>query len=171
MRSEWKIAAIAGGVLLILAMLTGAFGLGLRVGQLRAGVDLVGPRPLPGGIGPGWLGGHGAMGTVKEIDLQAHTLVIANRAGDRLQLQVTEDTIVERLHDRIDISKIQVGEQVVCIGRPDREGRIVARAIRVLGPPDGGVSSAWSFISGLFSHIRRLLTLPFQRIYPGSETL
>ncbi len=167
MNSGWKVAAIVGGLLLVVALVLGAFGLGLRAGQIRAG--LVAPYPRPGApaLGPGWIGWHGAMGVVEQVDLQARTLAIVSPAGDRLVLRVDGDTIVERYHERIDLAAIQVGERVVCLGRPDSDGQIVARVIRVLGPAPEGAGNIWGLFVRLAWQAIRLLPLPFHQSLPG----
>lgn len=144
-------AVAAMGILVIACVVVVvAFAVGVRVGEMRAARGLPPPPPFLPGPRP-WFPGHGAFGTVEQVDEEAKTIAVVDPEGRRWRIVVASDTILVRSRQQIEIGAIKTGERVVAIGRPDREGRIVARVIRILEAPAGrsGLPAPWTPRPGL----------------------
>jgi hypothetical protein len=142
--NAWKVLAVVAGVLAILALLAGAFALGVRVGgaqAYRAGFhDMFPPPPPPTGA---WLAGHSVVGTVEQVDLRAELITVRGERGVYALVQVGDDTLLERRGQRIGLAAVQAGERIVAIGAPDDEGHIAARVIRMLDARASRPASLW----------------------------
>ena len=145
MNAGWKVLAIVAGVLALVALLVGAFALGVRVGgaqAYRAGFhDMFPPPPPPTGT---WLAGHSVVGTVEQVDPQAGLITVGGERGVYALVQVGDDTLLERRGQRVGLTALQVGERIVAIGAPDDEGHIMARVIRILDARSGRPTSLWA---------------------------
>jgi len=167
--STRRILALVGGLIIVMALVVGAFCLGLRVGEMRSasfqGGDV--PGRLSGLAGtpppPPWLAGHGILGRVESVDSQGRVLSVLNEDGARCLVLAGEDAVVERDHQRIYISQIKVGERIVIIGRPAGQGRIIARAVRVLGNYEP--NSPWAMLANLVYRIYRAINLPWRWLW------
>lgn len=149
----WKTAALVGGLLAVGLLLVVTFGLGVLVGEQRAA------RTLGGAPLPIWLARHGAFGSVAGVDVAGRTIDIHNEEGDRFLVLVNDETLVERYRQRVALSHVKVGERIVVIGRPDGQGRIVARVVRILDPQAEGPESLWPPPPGPLWRIRRAAVL------------
>lgn len=137
MSAGWRVLATVAAVLAAAALLAGAFALGVRVGATqayRAGYHEVLPPPPPPTTRT-WLAGHGILGTVEQVDLQTRLITVRSERGEYALVQVGEGTLLERWGQTVDLTKVKAGERIVAIGAPDREGRVVARVVRLLDVP------------------------------------
>jgi hypothetical protein len=79
---------------------------------------------------------HGVFGQV--IGTATDTLIIKQNDGVETSVAVTDDTIIELLHQRVPLHEVHLYETVVVIGQPDENGRIEATFVRILPPPPNG---------------------------------
>ncbi len=150
-----RLVIVVVGVLFVLALLIGSFGLGVAVGYHKARFSYAwgenyhrnfgGPR---GGMFFGFGGGdfidaHGTFGQVIKIEVatktgEASTLVLKGKDGVEKIVLVSDDTSITRFRDKLKISDIKNDDYVTIIGEPNDKGQIVAKLIRII--PAGSVS-------------------------------
>jgi len=135
--------------LLGLAVLLGAFSVGMAVGYMKAKFSYAwgdnyhrnfgGPR---GGFmkdfnidlnGKDFIGAHGTFGQV--ISISESELVVRGKDNVEKIILVNSDTDIRRFKDSIELKDMQVDEPIVVIGEPDDLGKIEAKFIRVLPLP------------------------------------
>jgi hypothetical protein len=131
-----------------LALLAGAFGLGIFVGYRKATfsyrwgenyhLNFGGPR---GGFfqnfqdlgGRDFIGAHGVFGQIIKIDDQ--TLVIKGQDNVERVVLVKSDTSIRRLGENIKLGDLKTNEYITVIGEPNDSGQIEAKFIRVMPLP------------------------------------
>jgi len=136
---KWVIIGIAGFVIVGLI-----FGAGMFVGGLKAKFsyrwaesyhkNFAGPREgflgdwrsFPRGD---FIEGHGAFGEIIQIDDSG--LVVKGRGDVEKVIIATQDTTIQEGRETIKKEELKVGDQVVIIGSPNKEGQIEAKLIRV----------------------------------------
>ncbi len=128
-----------------------AFGLGVRVGEDRAGFangfdrhyfqDFLGTGPGGGRAGSGVQAGqafggmpmpsimHGLAGTV--IAVTPPTIAVEDWQNNEQSVVVATGTVIREYGGAILLDSIAPGDQVAVIGSPNADGQIVARFIRV----------------------------------------
>lgn len=127
-------------VLGILALVLFIFQVGVFVGFRKASFygefgnnfrnNFGGPRnEFRGMMEKGVPNAHGAMGKV--IDISLPTMVIAGDDGIEKIVSIGDKCLVRRLRDNIRVGDISVGDSVVVIGAPGKDGKIKAQLIRV----------------------------------------
>jgi len=149
-RSKTFVAIVA--ILFGLALLAGAFGLGVFVGYRKAAfsyrwgenynLNFGGPR---GGFfqnfqdlgGRDFINGHGVFGQIIKIDLstgsgQAAALVIKGQDDIERVVLVKSDTSIRGFGGDIKPGDLKTGEYVTVIGEPNNQGQIEAKFIRVM---------------------------------------
>lgn len=157
----WKIVAIVAGLVTLAALLVGAFIVGMRVGEARAMFFTARGEllpPLPPGARTRLIV-HGMVGQVEQINLSERSIVVVTADGTRRRVLLRDDTVLERYGERVELGGVKAGERVVVIGAPDEEGRIIARAIRLLGKPREKAGSLWPILLRL---VGRLFNLAHQ---------
>lgn len=78
---------------------------------------------------------QGAFGEIISINLP--TLVVASSQESEKTVVVTDDTTVQRDNARATASDLRIGDRVIVIGRPDDQGQVEAKLIRVLDSATG----------------------------------
>jgi hypothetical protein len=73
---------------------------------------------------------HGVVGKV--IDISLPSVVIAGDDGVEKIILVGEKTLVRRLREDISAGEIVIGDSVVVVGAPGKDGKINAQLIRVM---------------------------------------
>lgn len=137
---KWVIVRLAGFVIIILI-----FGAGMFVGGMRARFtyrwaesyhkNFGGPKagffgdwqklpPSPGDF----IEGHGTFGEI--IKINDTDFVIKGRGDLEKIIIITKDTIIQKGRDTIKKEELRVGNNVVVIGSPNKEGQIEAKLIR-----------------------------------------
>lgn len=138
---KWVIIGIAGFVIVGLI-----FGAGMFVGGLKARFsyrwaesyhkNFAGPQegffgdwrqavPLPGDF----LNSHGVFGEI--IELRDDSFVIKGEGEVEKVILFSDKTIVEKGRQNAEKDELKVGNQVVVIGSPDKQGQIEAKLIRI----------------------------------------
>lgn len=99
--------------------------------------NFAGPRK---GFGGGdfsdrdFIDAHGTFGQIMAVD--GSTLVIKGRDDVEKTVLLGAETSINRFHEKIAAGDLKVGDFVVVIGQPDDQGRIAAKLVRVMPPPD-----------------------------------
>jgi len=144
-----KIVIVAIAILFAMAVLIGAFSVGMAIGFRKARFSYAwgenyhknfsGPR---GGffkdfsndlMGADFIGAHGAFGPI--IDISNSELAIRGRDNVEKIIVVGEDTDIRRLKDTILLEDLKLDEPIVVIGEPNEQGQIEAKFIRVMPVP------------------------------------
>jgi hypothetical protein len=121
-----------------LVLLLASFSVGQAVGYRKASFAFkngntfykVGPHGGPM-IPPGdFPDAHGSAGIVLNIALPR--IVIQDRDNTEKTVMVNDKTTIRRFRDTITAKDIVTGDQIVAIGEPDDQSRIVATLIRIL---------------------------------------
>jgi len=88
-------------------------------------------RPTGPGFGPHspFPGGHGAEGTIAEIQLPTFTVVDDDYPEQTVRVNV--DTIIRGSQGNVASTTLAVGEDVIVLGAPDTQGVINAKLIRI----------------------------------------
>ncbi|HRY62733.1 MAG TPA: hypothetical protein P5056_03120 [Candidatus Paceibacterota bacterium] len=76
---------------------------------------------------------HGVVGNV--IDVALPSVVIAGDDGVEKIIFVDEKTIIRKFREDISADKLIVGDNVVVVGNPGRDGIIDSRLIRIMPAP------------------------------------
>lgn len=84
---------------------------------------------------------HGIIGGV--IDVSLPTIVVAGDDGVEKIVSIGEKTLIRRFRDNIRAEEIVIGDSVVIVGAPGREGMINATLIRIM-PTSSAVKTATS---------------------------
>lgn len=126
MRNTWlRSSLIVVGIVLALGVV---FSAGIFVGRVSA-------RPFGDRsfriLAPFFSGAHGAVGRIDKID--GGTLALSLRDGTSQIVLVDQATGIEKEHQKVKLSELHVGDEILVIGSPDNQGRIDARWIHVLG--------------------------------------
>lgn len=85
------------------------------------------PRNLPGG--------DSAVGTIVRVALP--TVVIASPDAIEKSITITSDTRIRQFREEVASTSLSVGDEVLVLGSPTKEGTIDAQLIRIM-PPAGG---------------------------------
>lgn len=142
LRSKTITGALIGaaGVLVVIVI----FSIGAMVGYRKASFEyrwgenyhrnFGGPKGgfiLPGdeGMNPT----HGTFGTV--ISLDATSMVIEGADRREKKIVVTDQTIIHRAFETVQLKDIRTKEMAVVIGEPNGEGQIEAKLIRLFPQP------------------------------------
>lgn len=94
-------------------------------------------------IGPGGRNGFGMMdfdrrgfnarsGLGKIIKIDGHLLIIKDQANAEKIILVTDKTVIVRNSQNIKITDLKIDDKIVIIGRPNNQGQIEPKLIRVL---------------------------------------
>ncbi len=136
--------AIGLGIAFVVATV---FSMGLFIGQQKARFSIRwgqnynqhfggSRRVLPGGPRD-FFGGHGTAGVV--IDVKKESLVVRSRDNAEKVILISDQTRIVKGREAIELKDIEEDNAIVVIGRPDDEGRIEARLIRLFdGTGPGG---------------------------------
>jgi|AntAceMinimDraft_8_1070364.scaffolds.fasta_scaffold91059_1 hypothetical protein len=141
---KWIIIGLAGFVVIVLI-----FSAGMFVGGMKAlfsyrwaeeyHKNFAGPQvgffgdwqwDLPGGD---FIESHGIFGEI--IELNDSGFVIKGRKNIEMVTMITGDTIIKRGREIIK-NGLEVGDLVVIIGHPDKQGKINAKLIRIFNEND-----------------------------------
>ena len=134
--------AISGLAVLLLVFSAGVF-VGLEKAKFSYGWgenyfrNFVGPRGAPGGPFAGrdpfwdknYLNPHGVFGEIIKIDQGG--LVIKDFHNLEIPITAGGSLVVKNKRGDLRLSDLQVGNKVVIIGSPDKQGKINAKFIRV----------------------------------------
>lgn len=93
----------------------------------------------PGFDGDNVPGGHGAVGKVIKISLPA--LIVEGPDNIEKQIILTDDTLIRRFKEAVLPADLKVGDYVVVIGSPNKNGQVEAGLIRLLPPPPQNAST------------------------------
>lgn len=137
--------AIAAGVFLVALL---SFAVGVKVGFHKAKFSADWGRNFErqflgeqgGKEGPGFAGllrmkdkgmrnGHGLAGEI--LSIADSTIMIRDRANQENTIRLNESTIINQGSTSLTPSDLAVGQKIVVIGRPDDDGVVAARLIRV----------------------------------------
>ena len=90
-------------------------------------------RPFMGMLRSEFSNSHGAIGKIIKIDLPAVVL----ESNDNIEkiITINDDTLIKKFRDTIKPEDLGVDDNVVIIGSPDSEGKIVAKLIRLMPMP------------------------------------
>ncbi len=119
---------------------------GLRVGAATLWEQSVAAEAPPGLLGEGRLShpprdGHGAVGQVTRLEAERLTLV--NRDGEERVVLFSADTLLVKGNPRTvtptrvgdlgpsELNDLQPGARIVVIGKPNADGQLEARIIRI----------------------------------------
>jgi hypothetical protein len=80
--------------------------------------------------GRGFLGAHGTIGTV--LSVSSSSIVMKGRESRETSVLIQPNTSIMRFRDKVDISAISPGTEVVIIGSSNNDGVITAQLIRIL---------------------------------------
>lgn len=83
--------------------------------------------------GRGFIGAHGTIGTV--LSVSSSSIAMRERGGRETSISTSSSTAIMRFRDKVDISTITPGTEIVVIGSPGNESVIIARLIRILPTP------------------------------------
>ena len=144
----FKAVAITGGIFLVALF---SFALGVKVGfhkatfSVRFGENyernfLGGPENFDGTRMPrmakmmglddrGMRNPHGVAGEI--LSIVDDTMVIKNRDNQESTLRIDDSTIINRGKQTLAVSDLATGDEIVVIGKPEEDGIILARLIRV----------------------------------------
>ena len=138
---KWSLVVL--GELVVLALV---FGMGVKVGVWKARFSYQwGENYQKNFVGPhrgmmqnffrdrGFMGGHGIAGSIIARDAVALTLKSID--GVERFIVLKSDTAIMRFREAIRPEDLQVGDQVVVLGRPNDAGQIEAKLIRVMPYP------------------------------------
>lgn len=95
---------------------------------------------IPGLEDPNNFGGHGIMGEI--IKIENNTIIINSPDNIEKIISVTNDTIIKRQRENINLSDIKDKDVITVIGSPNNQGQIEAKLIRVIPEP----SFPWNLI-------------------------
>ncbi len=127
---------------LCFAVLVFVFGVGVFVGQERAGFsfhwaenyhrNFGGPKLGLFGNFPDrdFIGGHGVFGSVIHID--GNSIIVKGQDNMEKTVMVSEQTTITGPSVTMKLSDIKINDNVVIIGSPDEHGVITAKFIRIL---------------------------------------
>ncbi len=139
-------ALLIGLGLLIIVLLS--FQAGLMVGFRKAGFsyrweenyhrNFAGPK---GGFmnelrGRDFIESSGVFGPIIKID--GDKVVIGGQGNVEKIVLVTDDTVIRRFQENLQLSDLEVDDPLVVIGEPNEAGQIVAKLIRVMPAPPAG---------------------------------
>ncbi len=131
-------------VLCVLLVFISGFWLGLRVGEHQRGFardwsdnyhkNFAGPR---GGFlkemrDHEFINANGVFGQI--IKIEGTTVIAKGEADIEKIIMVSERTIINRGPEKINVSQLQVDDNIIVVGEPDNQGRIMAKLIRVMPP-------------------------------------
>jgi hypothetical protein len=133
-----KIFKTIVAVLLELILLTGAFWLGINVGQRKAGFatswslnypsNFAGRRVIvasPPGFNP-----HSLDGTILSTDKSG--VVIKDEDSNEQTILISLQTVIRLNSQTLQTADLKTGEEIVVIGEPTPQGQIDAKLIRVI---------------------------------------
>jgi len=141
---KWVIIGLVGFVVLIFI-----FGAGVKVGTTKArhsyrwaenyhrnfggprGGFLGGLKDFPQGE---FINAHGVFGSI--IKIEGNTIIAKAKDDVEKTVIVSDGTIIKEGRERVKLSDLKVGEEVVIIGSPNKEGQIEAKLIRVFDGSD-----------------------------------
>jgi len=89
--------------------------------------------------GDGIPGGHGAVGKV--IKTSSSTLIVEGPDNIEKQVFLTDSTLFRRFKESILVEDIKVGDYVIVIGSPNKNGQVEAGLIRLIPPPPQNAST------------------------------
>lgn len=89
-----------------------------------------GEGPFPELRGKRFLISRGAFGTIADIDSSSSVLLVASSEGEKTVSVASDTLIVAGRHPAV-FSDLRVADRVVVIGRPDEDGNIRAKIIRI----------------------------------------
>ncbi len=90
-----------------------------------------GPINIPGfPPNPQFMSAHGMFGTI--LSIVSSSIAINGEDGIEKTALLSSSTIVREGHSDVGMADLGVGDSVVIIGSPNKEGQIEARFIRVL---------------------------------------
>lgn len=123
---HYILIAIAG-----VGMLGTVFGVGFFVGRWQGRQEVVTvSTPLP-------RSSHGAIGKIAQIE--GNTLWLQRQDGTKQMVLIENRTHVERTLPaktiKIAPRDLKVGDRIIVVGIPDKQGHIRATVIRILTPP------------------------------------
>ena len=95
--------------------------MGLRGDMMHAGFD----RMMPGG--------HGVIGNIISINLPQ--LIISGPDNLEKTVLVNASTTIRLFQQDVKSSELKVGNSVVVIGNPDKNGQVEAKLIRIMPNP------------------------------------
>jgi len=85
-------------------------------------------------MGSDFVEAHGAFGSI--IDIKESELAIKGKNNVEKIIVISESTDIRRFRDAIKIKDLALDEYVVVIGEPNDQGKIDAKFIRVMPPPN-----------------------------------
>lgn len=142
----FRVSAVAIGVLLVALV---SFGFGMRVGMHKALFssqwgrnyerNFMGPEGNTRGpqfadrfMGRAWRNGHGLAGDV--LSVTSDGLIIKNPENQESTVSVGDATIINHGTETVRLQDVRVGDRVVVIGKPQEDGTVKARLIRIFDP-------------------------------------
>lgn len=131
-------------ILAVVVVLVFVFTLGIFVGHEKARFSGAwGENYYRNIIGPGGSGGFGMMdfdrpgfnarsGLGQIIKIDGNSLVIKDQANAEKIILVTDQTAIVKDNQNIKVTDLKIDDKIVVIGRPNSQGQIEPRLIRVL---------------------------------------
>ena len=77
--------------------------------------------------------GSGAVGKIVRID-QA-SFVVATPDNIEKTIKITDDTLIRKFRDKISLTDLKIGDQVIVLGGANEKSEIEAKLVRLLPPP------------------------------------
>jgi len=134
-------------VLAVMVVLVFVFTLGVFVGHEKARFSGAwGEHYYRNIMGPGGPGGFGMMdfdrrgfnarsGLGQIIKIDGNALIVKDQANAEKSVLITDQTAIVRDNQNIKATDLKVDDKIVIIGRPNDQGQIEPRLIRVLPEP------------------------------------
>jgi len=79
------------------------------------------------------LNSHGTIGTIASINLSQ--IIVADRNGTEKTIIIDTKTDIRSFRDSVKAETLKVGDFVTIIGKPNKEGQIEAKLIRIMPIP------------------------------------
>lgn len=143
LKSKWFIITI--GIIIEIILLIVVFKAGMLFGIKKAKFNLEWGRNYGKYFGEPKIGlfkepplrekmknAFGNAGVV--LSVASSSIVIKSNDGSEKVIAVNENTTIHLRNYEIGIEGIKVGDSIVVIGEPDKEGKILAKLIRVFKP-------------------------------------
>lgn len=80
-----------------------------------------------------FMNAHGSAGQI--IKIEGNIITVKNQGGAEKNIIADSQTTIEKMRQQIKLGDLKVDDFVVAIGKPDNQGQIQAKLIRVLPSP------------------------------------
>ncbi|MFZ1627108.1 MAG: DUF5666 domain-containing protein [Candidatus Moraniibacteriota bacterium] len=150
--SQRQVLSIASLVLGALLLVVVSFSIGFSAGLQKARFSYAWGEnyernfmgPAGGPMGPDKLlkrmdgkmlrSGHGAAGEI--ISLNGDTIAVTGLDGEEWSFSLSANTKIKKGGESVGVSRLEVGDRIIVLGRPNAEGALIADFIRAIGKDD-----------------------------------